>query len=497
MILSGLWQNAARLWARHRTAKQGAADRSAVLRKLLTRARNTRYGKQYGFAEILGEHDLYSAFSSRVPVIDYDHWVEWLDDLGPLKRVIPLDNQAWPGRIDTFCLSSGTTSGRTKYVPYSREMAAVNRRAAIDLFAHALVKAPSLAPPASKTLYMSGSTQIQRNEHGALGGDMSALTKYLSPKILESITLPPRHISDTEPWSARLEKLVDLCLAERSIGAISGIPIWQLTLLEAIRQKAGKPLVEVMPRLRLLIHGGMSIAPYRDRLRALLGDEVIFQEVYAASETGISAFTVPGEAGMRFREDYDVFYELEAPDETIIQPDRAQPGIAYALLVSSCAGLWRYRIGDRVVFRETDPLILDYVTRDKTTSTFDEKVTEKELELAMAACDPFIPDFSLGPYVPGRRHVWFLMTPETPPNDWLETLDRNLRAGNEDYDDYRGDGRIEAPFAVAVPDRGAFLKQLGREEGGQRKFPRLLSPQEVETLLDLYGHGRIAQIRAR
>jgi len=482
-MIGGLIRKTGKIWADFRTANPIGRDRFRVLRDLVRRAAATEYGRAHGFTEIAGSDDIYAAFTAALPVIDYDDWVSWLGEKSPVNKAVPLVDVAWPGRIDTFCLSSGTTSGRTKYVPYSREMMAVNRKAAIDMFAHALAVRPELTPPLTKTLYMSGSTRLTRNPNGVLCGDMSALTKYLAPKLLASITLPPRAISDTEPWSARLELLVDLCLREPGIGTLSGIPIWQLTLLEAIAERAGKPIAEVLPRLRLLIHGGMSVLPYRDRLHGLLGDEVTMLETYAASETGITAFTLPGEQGMRFWEHYDVFYELEGPEGEIITADRAATGVSYALIVSTCSGLWRYRIGDRVVFSSIDPLIIDHVTRDKTTSAFDEKVTEKQLELAMAGGEPVIADFALGSDTDAHRHVWFLITETRPEPAWLTALDDRLRATNEDYDDYRGDGRIKAPTTVAIADRGAFLAEIGRAEGGQRKFPRLLSPDETRRLL--------------
>jgi len=470
-------------WAKRRVRGLGGTDRLATLAVLLDKAKHTRFGRAFGFAEILAAPDLYSAFRERLPIIDYDQWVTWLGDRSPLTAAVPLVDEAWPGRVDIFCLSSGTTSGRTKFVPYSQEMAAINRRAAIDMFAHALAVVPDITPPRCKSLYMSGSTRLARNQHGALCGDMSALTKFLAPRLLERITLPSSAISDMEPWPKRLEALVQLCLNEPRIGSISGIPIWLLSLLEAIRLEAGQDLSQVLPNLRLLIHGGMSIGPYRAKLRELLGPAVMFQEVYAASETGISAFTVPGEPGMRFWEGYSVFYELESLDGEICLLDRAQPGVSYALIISSCSGLWRYRIGDRVVF--TSPGVIEGVSRDKTTSAFDEKVTERELELAMATVTPTFADFSLGPDIPNRRHVWFLVTDKLPGHQWLTRLDDQLRQGNEDYDDYRGDGRINPPTAVVVKDRPTFLKNLGREEGGQRKFPRLLSPEETSHLLKI------------
>lgn len=483
-------------WAKRRIADHQKQSGRHTLTRLLKKAASTRYGRQYGFAEIAAASDPYAAFCEKVPVIDYSDWVTWLEDASPLskKGPQPLVNQAWPGTIDIFCLSSGTTSGRTKYVPYSQEMARINRRAALDFFAYNLIETPDIAPPGSKTLYMSGSTNLERNQEGALCGDMSGLTKYLAPKILGKLTLPDETISSLEPWEKRLVALIELCLQRNDIGTLSGIPIWQLTLLEQVVDVSGKPLTECMPNLRRIIHGGMSIEPYRDRFQALCGDQVVFSEIYAASEIGIGAYQLPGEQGMRFMPQYDVFYEFEDERGNIYPLGDIRADRPYSLIISSCSGLWRYRIGDVLVFRQTDPAVLAYVGRAKTTSAFDEKVTEKELELAMLRVQPQVADYAMGPDVDGRRHVWFLIHDQPLSQAWMLELDQALRSGNADYDDYRGDGRINPPLAVTVADRAAFLKTIGREEGGQRKFPRLLSAAEVGKLLAVQEAGRSLEL---
>jgi len=484
--MKSLLTSLSRRWARRRIARVPDASPRDTLAGLLEQARDTRFGREFGFADILAAADPYARYRQQVPIIDYPAWVDWLGADSPLEGAAPLTNVAWPGRIDIYCLSSGTTSGRTKYIPYSNEMAAVNRSAAMDFFAHLLAAEPALMPPRSRSLYMTGSTRLKRNPAGALCGDMSALSKFLVPRLLEWVTLPPRSISDLDPWSRRLEALVTLCLGHANIGSISGIPIWQLTLLEAIAERSGKLPGELLPHLKFLIHGGMSIAPYRERIAALLPG-VRFAEVYAASELGIGAYQVPGETGMRFCLNYQVFYEFETPTGDIVGAEAIELGLIYGLIVSSCSGLWRYRIGDLLVFRSRQPLMLDYVTRDKTTSAFDEKITEKELERAMATMSPCFADFALGPDIEARRHVWFLIGERPTAEDWLERLDGFLRRHNEDYDDYRGDGRINAPVMLALPDRARFLQALGREEGGQRKFPRLLTPAEVAAMLKSFG----------
>ena len=465
-------------WAQYRCRRPQTESGTDTLVNLLKAARSTRFGREFGFDQILASKDIYPSFCDRVPVIDYAGWVAWLADLNPHLEKGPrkLNHQSWPGVIDTFCLSSGTSSGRTKFVPYSKEMIRINQKAAIDLIAR-LVLADY--PLLSKSLYMSGSTNLERDKNGVLAGDMSAITKYLAPAMAKRFTLPPQDIAAIDDWSARLNALVQLCKVSQSIHLLSGIPVWLLTLLEQLHLEEPASLNQ----FRFLIHGGMSIAPYRQRIKSLLPKDAQLIEVYAASEIGIAAFQFPGEEGMRFFDKYRVFYEFEDEHGQIIPIQAVQAGVAYNLIISSCAGLWRYRIGDQLVFKTSEPLVLDRVQRDKTMSTFDEKVTEYECQTAMQQMSPSIADYSVGPDIKHRRHVWFLLTKERLSDEWIQKLDNRLRGQNQDYDDYRCDGRINQPSFKCINNRKTYLETLGRAEGGQRKFPRLLSSEEVRNLL--------------
>ncbi len=465
-------------WAQFRCRRPQTESANSTLVKLLKAAKATRFGREFGFDQIIASENIYQSFCERLPVIDYAGWVAWLADLNPHLEEGPrkLIHQSWPGVIDTFCLSSGTSSGRTKYVPYSKEMIRINQKAAVDLIARLVLAG---YPLLSKSLYMSGCTNLERNRHGVLAGDMSAITKFLAPAIAKRFTLPPQNIAAIDDWSERLNALVELCKGPQSIHLLSGIPVWQLTLLEQLN--AEDPAY--LDQFRFLIHGGMSITPYRQRIESLLPDDAQLIEVYAASEIGIAAFQVPGEQGMRFFNQYQVFYEFEDENGQILPIQSIQADIAYNLIISSCAGLWRYRIGDQLVFKTTDPLVLDRVQRDKTMSTFDEKVTEFECQTVMQQMSPSMADYSVGPDIENRRHVWFLLTDELLSEEWIQKLDHYLRLQNQDYDDYRTDGRINHPTFKCVNNRKNYLETIGRAEGGQRKFPRLLSSDEVSKLL--------------
>ena len=132
--------------------------------------------------------------------------------------------------------------------------------------------------------------------------------------------------------------------------------------MHALRPKTTGRLAEYYPNLELLVHGGVNFAPYRDRFDALLeGSHAETREVYPASEGFIAlADRGPGD-GLRLLLDNGLFFEfvpldeLDAPKPTRHWIRTAQVGVNYAIVLTSCAGLWSSVIGDTVRFIDLNP----------------------------------------------------------------------------------------------------------------------------------------------
>src|SRR5690625_6931196 len=69
----------------------GAQER--LLRKLLTRARDTEWGRRLGFAEILREKDIIAAYQARVPLQGYEEVGTDIERVRRGEREV-----MWPGR---------------------------------------------------------------------------------------------------------------------------------------------------------------------------------------------------------------------------------------------------------------------------------------------------------------------------------------------------------------------------------------------------------------
>ncbi len=463
---------------------------------LLRRAQDTRFGRDYRFSSIrkLPFYQSYDSYRQTVPIRTYaDFWRDYFSFgqktlNGPPQ--LDLDNVTWPGRVRLFCESSGTTAP-TKYIPFTPEMFAANRQAARDLLANYLAVVPGSRLFHGRFLYLSGSTCLTTLGPGVESGDMSAITLRYAPSYLRPFIAPSPEVADL-PWDAKIEALTELLLTDRNITGISGVPPWLLMLLEQVRRQGRKPLHELLPNLELIIHGGTSMLPYRREFSALFGDHMPrFLELLPSSE-GFMGFQVQGENDMRFTPWYGVFFEFvpfthldgqggipaDAPSLTITE---VRPGERYAVILSTCSGLWRYHIGDTIRFTSLAPLRFEFTGRDRFLDRFEEKVTQAEVDLAVAELneqtDAGVVEFMVGPEIEQRRHLWVLAVKGNAPDkeQLAQFLDERLMSFNADYATFRRQGRIKPPHIVTVPEERIYhwSYQVRGKLGGQSKIPHI------------------------
>jgi hypothetical protein len=247
----------------------------------------------------------------------------------------------------------------------------------------------------------------------------------------------------------------------------------------SVRGKArAQHLQGIWPNFECFVHGGVSISPYQDELRGLLGPTVAFHEVYPTAEAFIAAQDSDAAAGLRLMADAGVFYEflpMSEYDEGRLHGlgARAVPvsgvstGIDYAVVLTTPAGLVRYVSGDVVRFESTRPARIVPVgsTRLQLTS-FGERVSELDISEALVAiCKRngwTIVNFHVAPIFGGSttakakgRHEWWVelkpgtITTPTGPIMAVE-LDQVLRRRSPSYAANRASGALDAPYVRLV-----------------------------------------------
>lgn len=484
---------------------------------LLSRGVQTRFGKDHGFKELL---DLpferaFRRYREKVPIRTYtDFWKEYFsagfrEKNGKIS--LSLDNVTWPGRVPLYCETSGTTAP-TKFIPFSKEMFAANRRAALDLMSCYLAGNGSSRLFGGKLLYMAGDTRLTDRGNGALSGDMSAITLKNRPLYLRPFIAPDAKTSCL-PWEEKLEEMARLLLSGNTIRGISGVPPWILLLLKKCAEMGGKEVSESLPHLELIIHGGTSMKPYRGEFEHLFAArQPSFLELLPSSEAFV-AFQVHGERLMRFTPYYGVFFEfvpfesldehgIPLPDAAAIPLEEIELNKRYAVILSTCAGLWRYHIGDTLRFTSLNPLFIEFTGRDRFLDRFEEKVTQGEVEEAVASLNRIpgvdVREFLVGPHITGRRHLWLLALRNGSIRDsgrFAEHLDASLANMNNDYATFRSQGRIDRPEVVNV-DEGliyAWSKEIRGKVGGQSKIPHIDPTPDGEMTKSLLEYAGLAE----
>lgn len=458
-----------------------AATQQALLLALVRRAGPTRFGRDHGFGGIRSVQD----FQRAVPLRRYEALhAEYLAAALPV-----LEDVLWPGRTPYLALSSGTTAGRTKHIPVSREMVRANRGAALDVLAWHLAAHPRARPFGGLSFMLGGSTALEQVAPGVRAGDLSGIAAHEVPALLRRWSWPGEELALLADWDEKLGRLA----REAPVGAVralSGTPSWLLVLFERLAARHGMP---PLPALELLVHGGVAWAPYRDRIAPYLPAGCATREVYPASE-GFVAIADRGEGeGMRLNLDRGCFFEfvpvgeLDAASPTRHWAGTIETGVEYAVVVSSCAGLFGYVLGDTVRFLDRAPPRLVVTGRTSwTLSAFGEHLAGEEIEAALLAAAAeagiAVAEYAVGPEFLGRagRHRWCVEAAgAVPPGAAARlaaALDAALRAENDDYAAHRDGAQLAPPEVVILPE-GAFagwMRAQGKM-GGQHKVPRVVA----------------------
>jgi hypothetical protein len=508
-------------FAAHRTAQLEHClplpIQQRTLLRLVRRARRTRFGVDHDFAGIRSIAD----YQRRVPLRTYESF--WTDYWrGPFPN---LAGVTWPGAVPYFALSSGTTSGATKYIPLTREMLASNQKAALTTLSLFLRCHPGTPLFTGRLFFLGGSTDLRvlcvqdttplpngRGSAPILAGDLSGITVREASPLLRPFTFPPQTLALVSDWDEKMRLLAE-CAVHLPITMLSGVPSWLLVLFDRLRQLTGRErIADIWSGLRLVIHGGTRFDPYRAVFRTILGSaDVHCLETYPASE-GFIATEDPRHELLRLLPDHNIFFEfVPVEDLDSSQPARhtvadLEIGVQYAIVLTTCAGLWSYVLGDTVCFECRNPPLLRFSGRTRYfLSVFGEHVISEEAELSVAAAanavGTSVVDFHVGPSLPVRpgqpgRHRWFVEFVEPICRERLArfglVLDAELGRLNEDYAAHRaGDLAMREPEIVPVRHGGFadWMRSRGRL-GGQNKVPRLdNSGQITDQLARFFSRG--------
>ena len=467
-----------------------------ILVKLLQTARNTAFGKEHHFEEILESDNIPKSFAEHVPIRTYDEMWEWWGR--SYHYVEP--NVFWPGRPKYFALSSGTSGKPVKRIPVSEQMIKSIRRAGIKQF---LAQSNCDLPAGyydRKTLLFGASSRLHSNGH-SYEGYISGISIKESPPWFSMLTEPSRKILE-EDWDAKLRKIIEKA-PEWDIGSICGLPNWVQLLCERIIEHYHVNTIhDIWPNLAIFVHGGVPFHTYRANFDAMLKRPIAYLGVYSASE-GYFAYQEYPDGDMRLIVDNRVYYEFIPfngenfhPDGTLKDEHQAlditqvQDGMEYALVITTCSGTWRYLIEDVIEFTSVEKMEIKVVGRTQGfLNICSEHVSEENMNYAIKAVGERF-GFNIKEYTSiGRNyndnefaHYWYIGcdNPTVDPNAVRDYLDETLQNINFYYRDERV-LLLKHIIVELLPNKRFYdwLAQKGKV-GNQHKFPRLLKDKDFE-----------------
>lgn len=537
MALNGLfvWRPFAR------KTRDPAAAQKRVLKAILRRNRNTRFGREHGFASIATPEE----YTARVPLQNYED----------LRPYIEREQQGHPRQLTLeppimFAQTSGTT-GKPKYIPVLlRTVAQAKTDQRLFSYCHAAA-VPGIF--CGKTLAFVSPAVEGLLPSGVPFGSMSGMLYRSMPALLRRKYAVPSAVFECRDHELKYYLIAAFAVAERSISYIAAAnPSTFLKLVEVIQSRAPSLLAAIetgeLPGLERLdapsaraIQGAFRKNPPRARelarvfaappqrlfsalwpelkavscwcegscrmllpaVKKLLRPDLPLLELgYLSSEARGSA---PVDSLNRrevpsLDENYFEFIERtdwEAGRCRVRTVEQLQVGEAYYVIITTQAGLYRYFMNDiiRVDGRYEQTPTIKFVEKGAgVTNITGEKLYESQvtdaIEAALAEREASALFFAMVADEEKQEYVLYLEAPDIDPAGLIDKLETEIFARNIEYKAKRASGRLRpARLRIVRPGTGEaykahFLAQGQRE--AQFKFVRLQSRARLSFDLDAY-----------
>ncbi len=469
-----------------------------LLYKLISSASKTEVGLNNDFRSIKN----YDDFKNRLPIVSYENIYEEIERCRKGEQ-----NIFWPSPIKWFAKSSGTTNSKSKFIPISTEsLEDCHYKAGKDMLSIYYNNNENAQILAGKCLRLGGSSELYQNTNSYFG-DLSAIIIDNLPFWAELGSTPSYKVSLMPEWEAKMEAIIDETL-DKKVTSLAGVPSWMLVLLQNVLRKTNKTSInEVWPFVEVYFHGGVSFHPYREQFEKLfLGSKLNFFETFNASEGFFGIQDRNSSNELLLMLDYGIFYEFIPMDkigceenEVIIPLSEVKLNTNYSMVITTNAGLWRYKIGDTIRFTSLNPYRIQITGRTKVhINVFGEELMIENAEVAMSKTAKQlgleIIDYTAGPiYMSSNNkggHQWIIEFKNNPKkiDEFSLILDKNLKDVNSDYEAKRYKDMTLTIPKITLAKKNLFYNWMASKNklGGQNKVPRLSNSRELlEELIQM------------
>lgn len=520
--MSLLLKTAIRLHGRHasllldRATQSPRAAQQEFLLRTLRRNADTVFGRLHGFAEIKTAAD----YRRRVPVRDYE-------DVRPfVNRIMAGERSVLTKQEPVLLTMTSGTTGEQKFIPVTRESQRVEARSMRQWLYRALQDHPAYMDGRSVAIV---SRAIEGHTASGLPyGSASGVTYKNVPRVIRRAQAIPYPVAEIEDYDERYFLLARFALRADVSFIITPNPS-TLVRLAAVLRERGEDLLRAIhdgtlgipattqgdicaqlsralrpdpARARALARvvakagflrpadcwsnlkliacwTGGSVGTQAHKLTVDYGPVPLRDLGYLASE---GRFTVPASThtpsgilalGSNY---YEFIPEQEADSfhPTILSSHELEAGRRYSILLTTPAGLYRYRIQDIVEvtgFHHRAPLVAFVRKEGETASITGEKLHVNHLILALdevrRRCPLDIEQFRAVPDYAGSCYDIYLeikgqSSPTTLRSEVLPLIDRALASVNVEYAQKRASRRLNAPRLRLM--RAGWSSHISRQQ---------------------------------
>lgn len=475
-------------------------EQKEVLKFLLEKASDTKFGKHYDFESILSAKNIHKEYVQSVPYFDYDKLNKnWWSQLHDGETDV-----TWPGASDYFALSSGTTGKTSKRIPVTKDMIEAIRKAGIK---QVLALNNFDLPPDffEKGILMLGSSTDLAKKDDHLEGEISGISASNIPGWFRGYYKPGKEISQIDDWDDRVDKIVEEA-PDWDIGAISGIPSWiELMLKEVIKQHQLDNIHEIWPNLQVYTSGGVAFGPYEKSFMALMGKPITVIDTYLASEGFIAFQSRPETDAMKLVTDNGIYFEFIpflpeyinkdgslAEDAPSLSLSEVEENEDYVLVISTVSGAWRYMIGDTIEFTDVERAEIKITGRTKFfLNTVGSQLSVNKMDDAVqhleSKFDMKIPEYTLSAkkFDDGFYHSWYLGTTGSVGEEKVVSeLDNFLKEANKNYKVARSKALMGVKVTLVKPDVFYDWNDENKKKGGQVKMERVMGEEKFKDWED-------------
>ena len=511
-----------------------------VLRRTLSWAAGTEYGRRHGFARVRTPGD----YRQAAPIVDYETLRLFVERIVAGERNVLFPSRE---RLLMFAMTSGTTA-TPKYVPVTERFLAELAEGNFIWGMHLLRDHPSAI--GHKILHIVSPSRESVTPSGIPCGAATGLVAESQKKIAHLKYALPSAVYGIGDYGLKYQCILRLALQKKISLLIAANPSTLVALgrrleehapsfvrdlrdgtfreapgldpavrstvvrllrkdpagaqrLERVLDANGRLLPrDVWPELAVIgCWTGGTLTPYLDLARAYWGDKPFRDPGLIASE---GRMTIPVEDGARggVLDVTSHFYEFipygECASGATLLAHELEEGKSYFIILTTSSGFFRYNISDVVTVtgRFGDTPVLKFLHKgSRISSLTGEKITEHQVVEAFRECERTlgfsVPQFTACPGWDDPPRYFILVEEQAKGLFSGEEGERRRTAAGELFDlalkraniEYRGkrdSGRLGMPILLLV-EAGSFerekLAHIGRSGGRVEQYKHpYLSP---------------------